>query len=89
MAAEGMQGVKLWVARLRPDLSGEALASAVGEQVGVHFTTIYDWYRNGMASARAEHLVKFKALCREVLGQEPEDASLFTPSRNGGVRQDQ
>lgn len=85
------QGVKPWVARLRPDLSGEPLATAVGERVGVHFTTVYDWCRNGMASARAEHLVRFKSLCREVLGEEPEDEALFAPGRNdnGGVRQDQ
>ncbi len=43
---------------LCPDQAGKAQALEAARYLGVHVTTVYDWLKDGMGGARAEHLVK-------------------------------
>ena len=47
---------------LCPEQGGKAQALEAAKYLGVHVTTLYDWIRDGMGGARAEHLVKVAAV---------------------------
>lgn len=56
------------------------LYDAAGNELGVHWSTVYGWCKNGMASARAEHLHKVQQLCEARLGLDVPADLLFLPS---------
>ena len=75
-------GIRPYLCRLWPALHGKELRQALADQLRVHVSTVYDWEKRGMLSARFEHAALFIELCRERLQEYPIIPHLLEPSKD-------
>lgn len=73
-------GILPYLQRIWPDLQGQTLVKQAAESLNVHYTTVYKWAREGMASAPSKHVLDLSRLYEARTGAWPSLESLQHPS---------